>query len=86
MRRLREWLMIAMTTLGGELQWRADRLGHLNTDPLCKEYEAPRIGSRLDKASRGLICGECMSRRAFAPKDALLAWTTDHNEQEQPNG
>lgn len=62
---MRAWIIIALTLAGYELQWTADRLGHLTTDPACSHYRKPRSGSRLDKASRGLACGECMARRAF---------------------
>lgn len=42
------------------------RRKHLTTDPSCVEHRAPRPGSWLDRASRGLECEPCMIRRAFA--------------------
>lgn len=33
---------------------------HLRTDPACVHYAAPKLGSRLDAASRGLSCRQCM--------------------------
>jgi len=42
---------------------------HLTTDPACVRYRAPRAGSWLDRASRGLECEPCMVRRAFTFDD-----------------
>jgi hypothetical protein len=42
------------------------RRKHLTTDPACEKHRAPRAGSWLDRASRGLECEPCMIRRAFA--------------------
>lgn len=59
----RAWLIIAAWWAQGAL----DRIqhGHLTTDPACDHYRAPRSGSWLDRASRGLECEPCMAHRAF---------------------
>lgn len=67
--RLKTWVMITLTRVGGELQWASDRMGHLTTDPACANHRPARVRSRLDLASRGLSCGECMARRAFGWDD-----------------
>ncbi|WP_298745310.1 hypothetical protein [uncultured Microbacterium sp.] len=43
--------------------YRDDR--HLTTDPACEHYRAPRLGSRLDRRSRGTSCVPCMCQAAF---------------------
>lgn len=45
---------------------------HLTTDPACREYVAPRPGSRLDRVSRGHACVPCMTGRAFGHGDGCL--------------
>ena len=64
MNRMKAWLIIASWWIQGGL----DRIHryHLTTDPACVHHRAPRAGSRLDRASRGLECEPCMVRRAFA--------------------
>lgn len=32
---------------------------HVRTDPLCVIHRAPKPGSRLDAASRGVYCPRC---------------------------
>ena len=41
---------------------------HLRTDPACVHFAAPKPGSRLDGASRGLACWQCQLSRL---RDAL---------------
>lgn len=45
---------------------------HLTTDPACAEHRAPRPGSWLDRASRGLECEPCMVRRAVGDDVCFL--------------
>ncbi len=45
---------------------------HLTTDPACEHYCAPRLGSRLDRRSRGLSCIPCVRRAAFGD---LSCWS-----------
>lgn len=64
---MRAWLIIASCWAQGLLQ--SIQNHHLITDPACVRYRAPRAGSWLDRASRGLECEPCMVRRAFTFDD-----------------
>ena len=48
---------------------------HLTTDPACIEYRAPRPGSRLDRASRGVSCVPCMVTAAFGDEQCTVLRT-----------
>lgn len=62
------------------------RRNHLTTDPACDHYRAPRTGSWLDRASRGLECEPCMIRRAFGSDECgLLGMLGDREIRRQGN-
>ncbi|WP_067200153.1 hypothetical protein [Microbacterium sp. XT11] len=61
---LKAWLVIGYWWMHGYIE-RIPANNHLTTDPACKHHVAPKAGSRLDRASRGLECEPCMVRRAF---------------------
>jgi hypothetical protein len=63
------WLIVAAWWVQGLLEKIQHR--HLTTDPACVNHRAPRPGSRLDRASRGLECEPCMVRRAFGDQDCF---------------
>lgn len=65
---MKAWLIVAYWWLRGPLDAISYR-NHLTTDPACAHYRAPRPGSWLDRASRGLECEPCMVRRAFTFDD-----------------
>lgn len=62
--RLRDRLLMLAEYLTGNLQWLVAS-HHLRTDPACIEYRAPRVGSRLDRVSRGYGCTRCLTLRAW---------------------
>lgn len=53
---LRDWHALRLIRRGGRV--------HLFTDPACRFHHAPRPGSRLDRASRGVSCPICMETRS----------------------
>jgi hypothetical protein len=63
--RLGDWTLLALHALASSIQSPTDDR-HLRTDPLYTEYRAPRPGSRLDRASRGVSCSPCMLKRAWS--------------------
>lgn len=73
---MRAWMIVAAWWIQGAF----DRIKgmHLVTDPACVHHRAPRLGSVLDRASRGLECEPCMVRRAFG----LIPDRTNRHEEE----
>ena len=67
---MRAWMIVATWWAQGALDVIKRR--HLTTDPACMDYRAPRPGSWLDRASRGLECEPCMVRRAFGDHGCSL--------------
>lgn len=63
--RLMDRLLLLAESIRDRLWWFSDD-HHLTTDPACTQHRAPRPGSRLDRASRGVSCGVCMRRAAFS--------------------
>lgn len=66
---MRAWLLLAVHRLASAIAGLADD-HHLTTDPICVRHRAPRSGSRLDRASRGVACVPCMVDRAFGRFDS----------------
>lgn len=61
---MRAWLILCAHALAS---W-VDSFGddrHLTTDPACQHHRAPRPGSSLDRASRGVSCVPCMRAAAW---------------------
>jgi len=51
LRTLEQWHRLSLVRRGHRV--------HATTDPTCRWYRAPRRGSRLDRASRGVTCPAC---------------------------
>ena len=62
--RFTDWGILALHTIAGRIDSLTDDR-HLTTDPACEQYRPLRLGSRLDRVSRGESCTLCMRRRAF---------------------
>lgn len=62
--RIQDRLIIALHALASTIDGLTDER-HLTTDPACVHARPTRIGSRLDRLSRGHGCSPCMQDRAW---------------------